>query len=211
MTEPVLWPLDDHTRAKHGVLRSYLLAWLAVMGQQAQKIARPGAEAPRLLVVDGFAGPGRYATGEEGSPLIMLKALLEHDAFERMGGVEFLYLFIEHDERRVVHLQEELDQIDLPSNVKVTLEHGEFEATFGEIVEDIHGREGRTLVPTFAFIDSFGYASTSVGRLLNIGEVFGTNARHSPGGGSQASRLRSHVKGSGHCSPRPWLDLTRIA
>lgn len=161
MADPVLWPLDDHTLAKHRVLRSYLSAWLPVMGQQAMKFAGRG-DPPRLLVVDGFAGPGRYETGEDGSPLIMLKTLLEHDAFERMKKVEFLYLFIEHDERRVKHLQNELDAITIPENVTVMLEHGEFESTFGEIVKDTHEQAGKTLVPTFAFIDPFGYSAASM-------------------------------------------------
>lgn len=159
MAEPVLWPLDDHTHAKHRVLAAYLSAWLPVMGQQAKKF-RSSKDPPRLLVVDGFAGPGRYETGEDGSPLIMLKTLLEHDAFERLGEVEFLFLFIEHDGRRVEHLQRELDNLDAPDNVKVMLEHGEFEDTFGEIVDDVHGEDGVTLVPTFAFIDPFGYSFT---------------------------------------------------
>ena len=111
MADPVLWPLDDHTRAKHRVLRAYLNAWLPVMGQQAQKVIRLTNEPPRLLLVDGFAGPGRYETGEEGSPLIMLKTLLDHDAFERMSGVEFNHLFIEHDARRVAHLETELENL----------------------------------------------------------------------------------------------------
>src|SRR3977135_2920650 len=38
MTDPVLWSLDDHTRAKHKVLRAYLDAWLPIMGQQASKM-----------------------------------------------------------------------------------------------------------------------------------------------------------------------------
>ena len=71
------------------------------MGQQAAKVVGQPSDRPRLLLVDGFAGPGRYATGEQGSPLIMLEALIEHDAFDRMGAVDFLYLFIEHDPRRV--------------------------------------------------------------------------------------------------------------
>jgi three-Cys-motif partner protein len=171
MADPVLWPLDDHTRAKHRVLRSYLSAWLPVMGQQAIKTVARGTDPPRLLLVDGFAGPGRYATGEEGSPLIMLRTLLEHDAFQRMQEVNFLYLFIEHDRRRVEHLKKEVEQLDLPSNVNVAIEPGEFETTFGEIVEGVHRREGRELVPTFAFVDPFGYAAASMslaGRFLEF-------------------------------------------
>lgn len=130
------------------------------MGQQEMKVRRTNR--PRLLIVDGFCGPGRYESGEDGSPLIMLKTLLQHDAFERMseGGVEFIFLFIEHDERRIDHLKGELEQIETPKNVEVMVEHGEFETTFGKIVEDIHGEEGVTLVPTFAFVDPFGYSFT---------------------------------------------------
>jgi three-Cys-motif partner protein len=86
------------------VLRAYLDAWIPIMAQQALKMRGYMDGSPRLLVVDGFAGPGRYATGEPGSPLIMLSALLDHDAFPRLGDVRFLYLFIEHDPRRVAHL-----------------------------------------------------------------------------------------------------------
>src|ERR687887_45360 len=169
MADPVLWPLDDHTRAKHRVLRAYLDAWLPVMGRQAAKFAGQSSDRPRLLLVDGFAGPGRYQTGEKGSPLIMLEALIEHDAFERMSAVDFLFLFIEHDPRRVEHLREEIGRLDLPSNVKIEIEEGEFETAFGEIVDDVHQKAGRVLVPTFAFIDPFGYAAASMslaGRFL---------------------------------------------
>jgi hypothetical protein len=33
---------------------------------------------PELLYVDGFAGPGEYSDGEDGSPIIALKAALGH-------------------------------------------------------------------------------------------------------------------------------------
>src|ERR1039458_2529045 len=105
--EPILWDLEPHTAAKHRVLRAYLDAWIPVMAQQALRVHRLSTEPPRLLLVDGFAGPGRYATGEPGSPLIMLEALLSHAAFERLGGVSFVFLFIEHDERRVDRLRSE--------------------------------------------------------------------------------------------------------
>jgi hypothetical protein len=69
---PVLWELDDHTAAKHRVLRGYLDGWIPVMANRAaHRIGQP-----RLLLADGFAGPGRYAAGERGSPLLMLDALL---------------------------------------------------------------------------------------------------------------------------------------
>jgi three-Cys-motif partner protein len=171
MADPVLWDLDDHTRAKHRVLRSYLDAWIPIMAQQALKVRAQMIGQPRLLMVDGFAGPGRYATGEPGSPLIMIKALVEHTAFPRLSGVKFMCLFIEHDARRVAHLRQEVEALALPGNVEVIVEHGEFEDTFGTMVDDdIHTR-GRSLVPTFAFVDPFGYSAASMslaGKLLDF-------------------------------------------
>lgn len=87
MTTPrsVLWALDPHTTAKHRLLRAYLDRWLPIMATYQEK----------LLLVDGFAGPGRYAGGEDGSPLIMLKAFLEHAHRERIGRTRLEYFFVE--------------------------------------------------------------------------------------------------------------------
>jgi three-Cys-motif partner protein len=167
MPEPVLWPLEDHTLAKHRVLRSYLDGWIPIMGHQA---LRAYGSTRRLLLVDGFAGPGRYTGGEPGSPLIMLDALKSHSALPRLGEVKFLYLFVEHNPDRVTHLRSEVKQLDLPSNVQVFIEEGEFETTFGHVVDDITS-SGKLLVPTFAFIDPFGYSAASMsltGRFLSF-------------------------------------------
>ena len=171
MTESVLWNLEPHTAAKHRVLRAYIDAWIPVMAQQALLARQFSTERPRLLFVDGFAGPGRYTGGEPGSPLIMVDALLSHSALGRFDGVDFLFLFIEHDERRVEHLKREVGALgELPRNVSVSIEHGEFEQTFGSLLDEATG-SGQTLVPTFAFIDPFGYSTASMslaGRLLDF-------------------------------------------
>jgi three-Cys-motif partner protein len=140
------------------------------MGQQALKVPGAGsASQPRLLLVDGFAGPGRYATGEPGSPLIMLEALTSHVALPRLGGVKFMFLFIEQDQPRVEHLRDEVARFKLPANAEVVIEQGQFEQTISNLV----GRTSpaQVLVPTFAFIDPFGYSTASMsltGRLLDF-------------------------------------------
>jgi len=138
------------------------------MGHQALRV---GEHDPRLLLVDGFAGPGRYATGESGSPLIMLEALLSHKSFEELADVRFIFLFIEQDEVRVEHLRKEVEDLgDLPKNVIVRIEHGEFEGVFSSVIDPII-EKGAHLIPTFAFIDPFGYSSASMsitGRLLDF-------------------------------------------
>lgn len=170
---PTLWTCEPHTRAKHQVLRAYLDAWIPIMAQQALRVRarRPGGSPPRLLLVDGFAGPGRYAEGEQGSPLIMLEALLAHHAFARLQGVEFLFLFIEQDRARVEHLRGEIEALGpFPENVKVRVALGDFAPVFGSVIDRVT-EDGLRLVPTFAFIDPFGYSNTPMsltGRLVEF-------------------------------------------
>jgi hypothetical protein len=60
------WPIQPHTEAKHRILASYLSAWFPILSLS-------GFE--RVIYIDGFAGPGRYSGGQEGSPIFALKAL----------------------------------------------------------------------------------------------------------------------------------------
>jgi len=46
-----IWAAEEHTFAKHRLLRRYLDAWLPIMARHNR----------RLVLVDGFAGPGRYS------------------------------------------------------------------------------------------------------------------------------------------------------
>ncbi len=172
MPEPVLWEREPHTRAKHLVLRSYVDAWFPVMAYAELDARRRHVKIgkPRLLMVDGFAGPGRYLGGEAGSPLIMLDALRSHKAFDQFREIDFIFLFIEYDTRRVGHLEREIAALgQLPPNVHVHIEPGAFESVFGQVIDRIS--PGRVLVPTFAFIDPFGYSHSPMsltGRLLGF-------------------------------------------
>lgn len=165
----ILWQREPHTAAKHQVLRAYLDGWIPVMGHQALRV-RPSGQRPRLLLIDGFAGPGRYAGGEPGSPLIMIESLLTHRSFGEFAEVDFKYLFIEHDVDRARHLEQEVRNLgQLPPNVSVSIRHGEFESLFSELIEPI--LEKGNPPPIFAFIDPFGYSSASMsttGRLLDF-------------------------------------------
>ena len=59
----------------------------------------------RRLPLDGFAGPGRYLGGEEGSPLIALRALLQHPQMQApRAGFEVRFFFIEERPDRATAL-----------------------------------------------------------------------------------------------------------
>lgn len=112
----------------------------------------------KLLLVDGFAGPGRYAGGEDGSPLIMLRAFLEHAHRERIERTRLEYFFVERHDGRFTHLQNEIESLrPLPPNVSAVPVHGEYGAVMDGIIGDAANR-----VPTFAFIDPFGYAEAQL-------------------------------------------------
>lgn len=142
-----IWQLEPHTRAKHEILKRYLQAWMIILSQ---------GRFPEILYIDGFAGPGQYAGGEAGSPIIAIDTALGH-ASRLTAKVNFL--FVEKDEERADHLKQQIALRTLPSNFNIIVEGGiTFEAAFDKRHSQFV-RNGR-LMPTFAFIDPFGWKGT---------------------------------------------------
>ena len=109
---------------------------------------------PKILYIDGFAGPGVYAGGEDGSPIIALKAAL---AAKIPSATQVRFFFVEKDKERAECLQELVQGLQLPKNFKVKLEPGiTFEEGFNRLLA-LPSFAGK-LPPTFAFIDPFGWA-----------------------------------------------------
>lgn len=141
-----VWPLEPHTRAKHEILRRYLEAWTAILSLGGF---------PTIAYVDGFAGPGVYDSGEDGSPIIALKAALKHQA--RISA-ELRFLFVEHDKKRAAQLKECVAAQTLPASFKVRIAEGmTFEQGFRTRLLEPYRAAKKPLPPTFAFIDPFGW------------------------------------------------------
>lgn len=140
-----VWELAPHTRAKHAILKRYLQAWMVILSQ---------GKFPEILYIDGFAGPGEYDKGEPGSPVIALQTALD---YHPPLTAKIHFLFVEKNEERSEHLKSLVDKMKLPANFAVTIEGGEtFEAAFEKHLPS-YQRNGR-LIPTFAFIDPFGWS-----------------------------------------------------
>jgi three-Cys-motif partner protein len=138
------WPLEPHTRAKHEILKRYLQARMVILSQ---------GEFPEILYVDGFAGPGEYDGGEAGSPIIALDTALRSKS-PLTAKVHFL--FVEERDDRADHLRNQVALRTLPPNFSVIIEGGvTFEVAFSRRYSTFV-RGGR-LIPTFAFIDPFGW------------------------------------------------------
>ena len=144
--------MEPHTRAKHELLMRYLLAWFPILGQTF----------PQVMYIDGFAGPGRYSNGEDGSPIIAIKAALANR--ERIGG-QVLFRFMEKRQDRADMLREVVDAMELPSNFNVKTIGG---STFNKELAEFIDSQSMD-IPTFAFIDPFGWTGipfSSIRRIL---------------------------------------------
>src|SRR4051812_20257508 len=111
-----VWELEPHTRAKHEILGRYLRAWTPIL-------AHGGF--PKMVYIDGFAGPGRYSGGEAGSPIIALRAALGLQNAPAAPKVTAIFLFVEKDRERASVLQTVVDAIPRPENVRVKVAGGQ--------------------------------------------------------------------------------------
>jgi three-Cys-motif partner protein len=138
-----LWPLDPHSRAKHEILRSYLRAWIPILSL---------GKFPALVYVDGFAGPGKYSKGEDGSPILAVKEVL---AQKVSITAELCFFFVEKDAERAAHLESLLRDLSVPANLTCTVLTATFEEAYAEKIKPYLERYPRA--PLFAFLDPFGF------------------------------------------------------
>lgn len=154
-----LWPLDDHTRGKHMVLRAYMDAWLPIILSKFK----------RAMFVDAFAGPGEYRDGELGSPLIALKALAHHSSQGMMTG-RMDYVFIEERVDRFDHLQHVIDREAAKGSVPTVCRIAPFNETFAQalprLIDTIHSER----IPTFVMIDPFGVSGVGMDHIRALME-----------------------------------------
>lgn len=142
-----IWPMEPHTKAKHEILENHLKAWFPILSSKFG----------RVVYLDGFAGPGVYSKGEEGSPVIALRTASEHIFNAKFGDITFA--FIEKDPKRAKKLKEVIcDKFPtLPPNIDYEVNEGEFVPVIEKILDGLEN-DGLKLAPTFAFIDPFGYS-----------------------------------------------------
>lgn len=112
----------------------------------------------RVLYIDGFAGPGEYSQGEDGSPIIVLKSARDH---KHKFDAELACLFVEVERSRYEHLKSVLEKIKptLPSNIEFEAVNGAFDEKVTQIFKNLEEQK-QLLAPTLAFLDPFGFSHT---------------------------------------------------
>ena len=156
-----IWPLEPHTKAKHEILKYYLGAWFPILASVHL----------RLLYVDGFAGPGEYKRGEDGSPIIALKVARDHALRHKLtrSGMDLVFLFVEKNEERYQNLERKIGELkpQLPNAFRIETYCASFEEVFDQVLSQIE-EQGKRLAPSFVFVDPFGptgFPISLIGRL----------------------------------------------
>ena len=98
------------TEVKHDILESYLRPWAKIVGTHFR----------RAYYVDAFAGTGKYESGEEGSPVIGARILLE----ERRPSCQFEVICIEKKKEHVEKLRR--CQSEFEGKIPFQIVKGEF-------------------------------------------------------------------------------------
>ena len=140
--QSTIWPIEPHTQAKHLILRKYLEAWSPILSRWHG----------RVIYYDGFAGPGRYTGGEDGSPIHAIKVACDHRTVFKS---ELIFVFVEEREDRCKHLIKVLSELTLPSNFKYKVYHKSFADALSTTLDFLDDKS-KNIAPTFAFIDPFG-------------------------------------------------------
>jgi len=162
-----IWKLEPHSKGKHFVLQEYLKAWLPIISSWNK----------RILFIDGFAGPGTYKNGEDGSPIIALQTFQQH-ANLKHTDFEITFYFIEKDKARKENLDKLVDVLkpDLPGSFHIHVEQSSFDESLTDALDEID-QQNQILAPCFAMIDPFSVSDTPMSlieRILknNVSEVY---------------------------------------
>lgn len=169
--------IEDHSLAKHEVLRAYLVNYLRILAQN------PRSEGIRVTLVDGFAGGGQYQmqTGRVvgGSPLVLLDALKEARelvAIDRQQrGIRTPYVihaYVHLVERDVVTC-DFLRKVIADSanahanNTTVEIHQGNFDQKLPEILKDIQTRQKKNGRSVF-ILDQYGWSQVNLETIKRI-------------------------------------------
>jgi three-Cys-motif partner protein len=146
---------SEQSQIKAAIVADYFWAWASVIIRVQRKYPQ---HAQKIGYIDLFAGPGRYENGAASTPLLVMeRAIADADIRERL-----VTIFNDKNDRNTDSLRREVQALPGIDSLKFApqIETGQV----GEkIVKDFQSIK---LIPTFLFVDPFGYKGLSL-RLVN--------------------------------------------
>ncbi len=154
--DPRKWTYELHTAIKHQILVNYLVPWSMKLGSWRTTLA----------LVDGFAGRGRFPSGEKGSPLLVLDVAQGALAVPGMRAQRIVCHFVELNPDNFKNMEAEvaLHPASADPSIYIRLYNTRFSQVSKDIVREIRGNRQ----PSFFFLDPFGYRDPPMDTLREI-------------------------------------------
>lgn len=155
----------EQSKIKTCIVTKYFLAWSQVIINTQKKAPHRNQ---KIAYIDLFAGPGRYDDGTVSTPLLILQKAIENDDLKD----RLVTLFNDKDIDNFNKLKQEIfsihkiDTLKYPPNI-MSNEVGE------EIVKLFESFE---LIPTFFFVDPWGYKGLSLKLVNSVIKNWGCDA-----------------------------------
>lgn len=130
---------EPQSVVKTEIVTSYFDAWSKIVGKHS----------PTIGYADLFSGPGRYEDGSESTPLMILRKAV-HDPVLRGSLVT---VFNDADSKHVADLRNEIGHLEGTE----TLKHPPLVLNEETGIGTLRGTPALRNIPTFYFIDPFGY------------------------------------------------------
>lgn len=142
----------EQSQIKARIVAKYFWAWAKVVTPSTKQHSN------RIAYIDLFAGPGRYEDGTLSTPLLVLKKAIEDDDMRDM----LVTLFNDKDAGNVGKLRNAIESLQGIDKLKHRPQ------VSNEIVGDEIAKHfaSLNLVPTFFFVDPWGYKGLSF-KLIN--------------------------------------------
>ncbi len=155
----------EQSEIKTSIINEYFSAWMGII-RGAQK--RNPSKAQRVHYMDLYCGKGTYGDGKESTPVKVMRQILANDDWRK----HTIVTFNDHNSEYIKDLEEYLKKIENYDKLKYKPRYHNSEVNPEELVEDL---QKLNLVPTFCFLDPFGYKGLSAELIDNLVNNWGTD------------------------------------
>lgn len=151
----------QQSEIKARIVAKYFWAWAKVIIPTAKQHDN------RIAYIDLFAGPGRYKDGTLSTPLLVLTRAIEDSDMRTM----LVTMFNDRDSENASSLKAAID--DLPGVEKLKFKP---QISSQEVGDKIVAEFNRLrLIPTFFFVDPWGYKGLSLGLINSVLRNWGSD------------------------------------
>jgi three-Cys-motif partner protein len=153
--------IREQSQIKARIVQKYFWAWANVIIPTAKGYDN------RILYIDLFAGPGRYEDGSISTPLLVLQKAIDDPNMRSM----LVTLFNDRDADSAGKLKGAIAA--LPGIDKLKYQPQVSNQIVGEEIEKELSR--LKLIPTFFFVDPWGYKGLSLGLIKSVLQNWGSD------------------------------------